>query len=523
MAAKSIAKLSINLGADTSDFRKKMDAAAKKVDRFRQGVDVAGKALIGLGAAAGAAAVAGLVLVTKEAFKSLDSLAKVSDRLGIATEALAGLRFAAGQAGIQTSQLDMALQRMTRRVAEAGMGTGEAVKALQELGLSAQDLSRLSPDEQFYQIAEALNAIPNQADRVRLAFKLFDAEGVALLQLTQNGAAGIQAMVAEADRLGLAVNRVNAKQIENANDAYDRMGKALQGIGNTIAVTIAPFIEVLTNKLTNKLADVNKELKQTNLLLSSIGAILDVIGRAWSFLAGVFKLAASNLAIAYFVALKLGEAIARVTQLFNPLLDMTATIEAFKNEADAARMSIEDLGRSSIQSFADAFGKDNPAQDFLNDVADAAANARKQIESMGQSIETAIDTDAMEAAVDGMKELEQFARRLFEQTRTDEERFAEQVKRIEEAFREGLIDEDTYRRALEQAQDMIRKSIEEPIAAAEEARTARFAQGDISRMSFGGASALQAPPIERQQLKLMEDLLSVARETYRRQFAGGIA
>jgi hypothetical protein len=45
-------------------------------------------------------------------------------------DALQELRFAAKASGIEHQTLDMALQRFTRRAAEAAQGTGEAKDAL---------------------------------------------------------------------------------------------------------------------------------------------------------------------------------------------------------------------------------------------------------------------------------------------------------------------------------------------------------------------------------------------------------
>ena len=49
--------------------------------------------------------------------------------------ALQELRFAAKASGIEQQTLDMALQRFTRRAAEAAQGTGEAKDALAQMGM----------------------------------------------------------------------------------------------------------------------------------------------------------------------------------------------------------------------------------------------------------------------------------------------------------------------------------------------------------------------------------------------------
>ena len=76
----------------------------------------------------------------------------------------------------------MALQRFVRRVAEAANGTGEAKDALAQMGIALRDQSgnlRRSEDL-LADVADAFARIEDPAERVRLAFKLFDSEGVAL-------------------------------------------------------------------------------------------------------------------------------------------------------------------------------------------------------------------------------------------------------------------------------------------------------------------------------------------------------
>jgi hypothetical protein len=69
----------------------------------------------------------------------------------------------------------MALQRFTRRAAEAAQGTGEAKDALAQMGIALRDQSgNLRRSEDLLgDVADAFARIEDPAERVRLAFKLF--------------------------------------------------------------------------------------------------------------------------------------------------------------------------------------------------------------------------------------------------------------------------------------------------------------------------------------------------------------
>lgn len=207
-----------------------------------------------LAALAGVGSLAGITVLVRQQMEAVDAAAKWSDRLGIATEQLIGLQHAAELSGVGANQLNLGLQRMTRRVAEAAQGTGEAQDAIEELGLEASDLARKSPDEMFLSIADALGNVTNQSDRVRLAFKLFDSEGVAMVNILKAGREGIGAYIQDAEHLGLTLSRLDAAQIEAANDALTRAKAATQGLARQIALDLAPYIEGIADKFTEAAA-----------------------------------------------------------------------------------------------------------------------------------------------------------------------------------------------------------------------------------------------------------------------------
>lgn len=234
-----------------------------------------------IGVAFGATATAATVALTKMSMSSIDNLAKTADKIGATTESLAGLRHAAEQTGVSSNTLDMAMQRLTRRVSEAASGTGEAKDALIELGLNAQSLEKLPLDTQMEKIATAMGGVESQADRVRLAMKLFDSEGVSLVNTLGLGAEGLQEMAKEAEQLGLAVSRVEAKQIEMANDEVDRAKKVFTGLGTQLASAFSPIIYGIANGFRQSALDAEGfgDIGQrvANAVVGSIGNLLNAV------------------------------------------------------------------------------------------------------------------------------------------------------------------------------------------------------------------------------------------------------
>lgn len=289
-----IGSLSITLGINMAEFTKDLTKASKQVRRTGRKMrksfkNVDKQILKTTKIVAGLAGPAALGLLVKSSFSTVDALAKTADKLGLTTEALAGMRHAAEQTGIAQNTLDMALQRMTRRIAEAGQGTGEAKAALKELGLDAKKLAAGAPDEAFQKIAGAMENVTNKGDKLRLAFKLFDSEGAALVNTLALGTKGLKAMQKEAEALGLAVSRVDAKKIEAANDAFNRVKGIVKGVGNTIAVKLAPFLKDVADRLKKAAIESDGFKKEISSAFDFIVGAIGRLGDALQFVHIGFK------------------------------------------------------------------------------------------------------------------------------------------------------------------------------------------------------------------------------------------
>ena len=151
----NISTLTVSLVADTAKFVNGLKKSRKGANNFSKAIKgafkIAATAAVALGTA--------LVALTVQSLKNIDVQAKLAQRLGLTQKALAGLTIAAELTGNTQQNLQLALQRSTRRIAEAAQGSGEAVKALKELGLSAKSLARLTPDEQFLALADAFETV----------------------------------------------------------------------------------------------------------------------------------------------------------------------------------------------------------------------------------------------------------------------------------------------------------------------------------------------------------------------------
>ncbi len=215
---------------------------ARQTDSIGRSAAGAAKKIATIGAAY--AAIRGamsLVRMVKESLAFADSIGKTAAKLSISTDALQEFRFAAEQSGVATTALDMGFQRFARRAQEAQAGTGEAKDAIKELGLALFDSAGNArrAEDLFADAMEAL-AGTDATRRLRLAFKLFDSEGVALINLADN----FDALRQKARDMGVVMDRDIIANAEESKAKLDALSASIKKETVEAFVALAPVIEM---------------------------------------------------------------------------------------------------------------------------------------------------------------------------------------------------------------------------------------------------------------------------------------
>ena len=178
----------------------------------------------------------------------IDRLVKTSQKLGVSAEFLQKFRFAAQQAGIRTETADMAVQRFTRRLAEADKGTGEAKDALNQLGIQLRDNEgNLRPvEEVLLDVADGIKNVTSESEKVRLAFKFFDSEGVALVGTMKGGSEVLKEFFNDAEDLGGVLTTQSAQGVADFADEMTRLKTLVGGLADNFTASLAPALETIT-------------------------------------------------------------------------------------------------------------------------------------------------------------------------------------------------------------------------------------------------------------------------------------
>jgi hypothetical protein len=248
----SLGKLNIVLGAVTKGLVKGLGDADRRVGSF-------GKSMVNLGAVAAkvtaAVVAAGAAIVTalvKNSLAAIDTQSKLARQLGGTVAGLQSLEHHAKLSGVSKEMLAQAAQRLNQRLGEVERkGAGPAKDALDRLGISARELSAMDVDERFATLADRMKAAGFSSQQMADTLRQLGIRQGEIINLLESGGDAIRNSRNEIEAFGVAVSDVDARQIEQANDAMTRIGLIMRGIGNQLAVQLAPIIEGVATALTD--------------------------------------------------------------------------------------------------------------------------------------------------------------------------------------------------------------------------------------------------------------------------------
>lgn len=473
--------LSIKVGADISGLKKGLQEGAERVRGFGDsiGPTVARLGKLATAAAAAATAIGGVMV--RQSLKNIDALGKMSDQIGIQTDKLIGLRHAAAEtAGVNDKQLDMSLRRMTRRIEEAADGSGAAATQLQKLGLSAQELAKLTPDQQFMRIADAMQNVETQGEKLRATFSLFDTEGVALVSTLSQGSEAIQQLADDAERMGLSLSRVDAQQVENANTAMSNVWKTIRSVADRVAVRLAPIIEAIAQRFVSLAKETGgfqsaldtafrfavtgagwmaNAFQGVRLSIDSLIAVAQTLRFAF---AGAFKLIVDGAAAVNDAVLR---AVNATIRAMNNIPGVNVSEVALMGESEFVA-KVHDMAVEAEAAMIGAWGRvadriaaplpSEAFKEFLSEVQEASrAAAEEAVKARGAL--TGVGGD--ESGVDD-KHREEIAKRLealrvsnLDEIEAEREKYAGILETLNLAFSEQLITEQHWHAELEAESD----------------------------------------------------------------------
>ena len=210
-----------------------------------------GKAGLAGAAIAGAAAV-GVKLVSS--FLSANTeIARMSTSLGISTDDLQKWKFAAEQSGTELEVVGDASRTLSERIREAAEGSEDAISQFDALGLSAEELGKLTPNEQLRTYFGALGDVENQSVQTAIGQAALGDDYARLSPLIEGGSAALDEYGRQAEVAGI-LTEAQIRASERSQMAFGNFNNALKGVVNQGIAALLPAIEGLSKFLSETVA-----------------------------------------------------------------------------------------------------------------------------------------------------------------------------------------------------------------------------------------------------------------------------
>ena len=269
--------------------RKGLGGLAADAKSVASGLGGVGAAFSVLG---GVAASVFSVQAVKGAVDMLDQLDDLSEKTGIATEALSALRYAGEVVGTPVEALATGIRKLSLNMAAAAGGGKEQAAAFQAIGVSFKNLdgSLRGSDQVLGAIADKFASFRDGPEKAALAVELFGKAGADMIPLLNKGSAGMDELRAEAERLGVVFSGDLAGQAAEFNDNLKKIQISAQGFATTLAAELVPSLNELAKIMleskdgSNSLAQImgtglKTALEAIVLLGTDVAFVLKGIGR----------------------------------------------------------------------------------------------------------------------------------------------------------------------------------------------------------------------------------------------------
>lgn len=230
----------------------------------------------------------------KTTAKQITETDRWAKSLNISTGELLSWQFAAEKAGVSGDQIADIFKDIGDKIGDAVLNkSGEAVDALNSLGLSAEKLSKVSADKQLFAIGDALSKIGTNAEKTTILESLGN-DLSKLLPLFDNNNEKLKQFIELAKDYGVAPDPSSIDDLVKVNQLFEDMEAQVAGLKMEIASGLANVdLSPLQNSL-DKLHDVLTDPVVLQGISDLVSEVAQLAGWLVKAAAGAGQLAAST-------------------------------------------------------------------------------------------------------------------------------------------------------------------------------------------------------------------------------------
>lgn len=232
MAATDIERLIVQLEASTTKLDNALVGVSAKVDNKLSEIERRTKVMSDKVEGAfskvgevilGFISAKALVEFTKNVAESAEKLEALSLRTGTSAEKLQQLAYAGRQAGVDTNQLNDALDIFGRNLGKAAAGQGDLAKVMQQFGIrGGKDMI-----DTFFKVADAVKNAASREEEFRIVTVAFGRGSIELVTFLRQGSAAIKE---QADAYK-GIDNATVERLAKLNKEWNELAIAFRNMG----------------------------------------------------------------------------------------------------------------------------------------------------------------------------------------------------------------------------------------------------------------------------------------------------
>lgn len=210
-----------------------------------------------------------------------DEIMTLSTNTGLSTDTLQELSYMAELTDTSLETITGSMAKLTKNMATAQKGTGDAAAAFSALGVDITDSTGAlrSNEEVFAEVMGVLGEMENETQRDAYAMQIFGKSAQDLNSFMAQGSDGIAALAAEAHNMGYVLSEENLSALGSVDDAMQRFDGSVTSLKNRLVSEFAPAIatgiESLNSFLSGETSASEFASTMSDLVMQGANALLE--------------------------------------------------------------------------------------------------------------------------------------------------------------------------------------------------------------------------------------------------------
>jgi len=267
MAGNDTAALVVALSAQLTQFEKDMDSAVGIADRgvrniedrfsrlnVGKGIDDLVSSIAKLVALGGLAEVANKLT---DVVKSVAQIGEIARTVGLTTDQLQALRFAAVSSGESFEKVDSGMERFNRAISDAARGTGDLYKILRDnhVALTDNQGNLLSINTLLQKFSDLIRNAKNPADALNIAILAFGRQaGPAFVKVFNDSTNAVDEFLKKGQQAGVIIDQAFIERAQRLQKQWDETWLKLKAPMQEFAVL---FVDTMKKGFAVLLDDIN--------------------------------------------------------------------------------------------------------------------------------------------------------------------------------------------------------------------------------------------------------------------------